>query len=78
LPASGKTTIATHLAKDLGLQYVGKDQYKIEMYEKYGFFSVEEKKNLNKKAEEIMYSRLYSLLQNGYNVVFDKFNYQNR
>lgn len=72
LPASGKTTIATHLAKDLGLQYVGKDQYKIEMYEKYGFSSVEEKKNLNKKTEEIMYSRLYSLLQNGYNVVFDK------
>ena len=72
LPASGKTTIATHLSKDLGLQYVGKDQYKIELYEKYGFSSAEEKKNLNVKSEEIMYSKLYALLQNGENVVFDK------
>ena len=72
LPASGKTTIATHLAKDLGLQYVGKDQYKIEMYEKYGFSSAKEKKILNEKSEEIMYSKLYALLQNGENVVFDK------
>lgn len=72
LPASGKTTIATHLAKDLGLQYVGKDQYKIELYEKYGFSSAKEKKNLNEKSEEIMYSKLYSLLQSGNNVVLDK------
>ena len=72
LPASGKTTIATHLAKDLGLQYVGKDQYKIEMYEKYGFSSAKEKKILNEKSEGRMYSKLYALLQNGENVVFDK------
>lgn len=72
LPASGKTTIATSLAKDLGFQYVGKDQYKIELYEKYGFSSFEEKENLNIISEEIMYARLYSLLKNCNNVIFDK------
>ena len=72
LPASGKTTIATHLAEILGWRYVGMDQYKIELYEKYGFSSAEEKKKLGKKSEELMYSELYALLQQGNNVVLDK------
>ena len=72
LPASGKTTIATRLAKDLGWIYVSKDKYKIELYEKYGFSSVQEKRNLNNKSEKIMYSNLCSLLKNGANVVLDK------
>lgn len=72
LPASGKTTIATHLVKDLSCQYIGKDQYKIELYDKYGFCSIEEKKILDAKSEEIMYSNLRSLLKQGKNVVLDK------
>ena len=33
LPASGKTTIAKRLANEFGLHYIGKDEYKIKMYE---------------------------------------------
>lgn len=72
LPASGKTTIAKRLANEFGLYYIGKDEYKIKMYEEYGFSSTEEKKALDDRSEELMYSDLHLLLKQANIVVFDK------
>ena len=72
LPASGKTTIAKRLANEFGLHYIGKDEYKIKMYEEYGFSSTEEKKALDDRSEELMYSDLCSLMGRENIVVFDK------
>ena len=71
LPASGKTTIAKRLANEFGLHYIGKDEYKIKMYEEYGFSSTEEKKALDDRSEEMMYSDLHSLMGRENIVVFD-------
>ena len=72
LPASGKTTISKRLAVEFGLHYIGKDEYKIKMYEEYGFSSAEEKKALDNRSEELMYSDLHLLLDQANIVVFDK------
>lgn len=72
LPASGKTTISKRLVDEFGVQYIGKDEYKIKMYEEYGFSSTEEKKALDNRSEELMYSDLHLLLDQANIVVFDK------
>lgn len=72
LPASGKTTIAKKLSSDLGWCYLGKDEFKIKYYEKYGFNNLQERKILDNKSEYDLYTELTTLLDQGENVIFDK------
>lgn len=72
LPASGKTTIAKKLSSDLGWCYLGKDEFKIKYYEKYGFNNLQERKILDNKSEYDLYTELTILLNQGENVIFDK------
>ena len=54
-PASGKSSIAEAVGKKLCIDVISKDEFKIELFEKYGFANHAEKKRLSIKGEQMMY-----------------------
>lgn len=65
IPASGKSTIAEYLAKELCLPCFSKDAFKEILFDTVGFRSREEKVALGVAAMELMYDAAERLMQRG-------------
>lgn len=63
IPASGKSTIAEYLAKELSLPCFSKDAFKEILFDTVGFRSREEKVALGIAAMEIMYDAAERLMR---------------
>ena len=71
-PGTGKTTLSKKLVKKYHYSFLSKDLFKEKLFEEYGFKSVEEKKELDKKAEEMFYENLKYNVENDIDTVVDK------
>lgn len=65
IPASGKSTIAEYLAKELSIPCFSKDAFKEILFDTVGFRSREEKVALGIAAMEIMYDAAERLMRRG-------------
>lgn len=63
MPASGKTTFAKYLSKELGIPMVSKDELKEKLYDTIGFHSRAEKVALGVGAMECMYYMAESMMR---------------
>ena len=72
VPGSGKTTISQMLSNTLSIPCLSKDDLKLELYEKFGFNSFEEKKKLDALAEEQLYAKIKESIVNGDDLIIDK------
>lgn len=72
IPCSGKTTIGKMLARHFDYKFLSKDMYKEELFLRYGFTSIEEKKKLDFMAEETLYHEIENNIARGENMVVDK------
>ena len=75
-PASGKSSIASVLSEELGIDMVSKDALKIELFEKYGFNSHEEKKKLSMRSEDRMYEVISAHIKDDKSLIVDN-NFKN-
>ena len=72
IPGSGKTTITRMLSEELGISRVSKDDIKCELYNRYGFASKEEKKNLDATAEKLLIESIIHFINLSEDVIVDK------
>ena len=70
-PASGKSSIADALSEKLKIDKISKDEFKIKLFERYGFQNHTEKKKLSLQGEEKMYHAIAEHLQNGKSLIVD-------
>jgi len=79
IPASGKSTMARMLGKELGLPVISKDDIKEKLFDDVGFRSREEKVNLGTAAMNIMYYTAEQLMQAGLPFILENnFEYASR
>lgn len=71
IPASGKSTMAAYLAKELGIPMFSKDAIKERLFDTLGFNSREEKVRLGVAAMEIMYDAARSCFSGGQSVILE-------
>ena len=71
LPATGKSTMAAYLSKQLGIPMFSKDAIKERLFDTLGFSSREEKVRLGVAAMEIMYDCAGACLACGQSVVLE-------
>lgn len=76
IPASGKSTIAEYLAKELCLPCFSKDAFKEILFDTVGFCSREEKVALGVAAMEIMYDTAERLMRRGLPFILEN-NFEN-
>ena len=76
IPASGKSTMAKYLSKELGIPMFSKDEIKERLFDALGFQSREEKVRLGVAAMEIMYDAARSCLSCGQSVILEN-NFEN-
>ena len=65
IPASGKSTAAAYLSRELSLPLLSKDSFKELLYDRLGFSSREEKVRLGLAAMDAMYYAAGQLMQAG-------------
>lgn len=70
-PASGKSSIATVIAQEFGMPYCSKDDFKISLYEKYGFNNHDEKKKLSILGEKLLIEHIQQSIIRNENIVVD-------
>lgn len=75
-PASGKSSIAEAVGKKLCIDVISKDEFKIELFEKYGFANHAEKKRLSIKGEQMMYDVIRNYVDNDLDLIVDN-NFKN-
>ena len=71
VPASGKSTMAASLSKELGIPVFSKDAIKERLFDTLGFNSREEKVRLGIAAMEIMYDAARACLSCGRSVILE-------
>lgn len=71
LPATGKSTMAAYLSKQLGIPMFSKDTIKERLYDTLGFSSREEKVRLGVAAMEILYDCARACLSCGQSVILE-------
>ena len=69
---SERFTISKRLSKDLNIFCLSKDDLKIELYEKFGFCSYEEKKQLDMLADEHIYDIILKYISTSQDLIVDK------
>ena len=72
IPGSGKTTISQKLSHDMGIACLSKDDIKLQLYEKFGFCSIEDKKKLNELAEAQLYTEIQNSIALNADLIVDK------
>lgn len=73
-PASGKSSIAATIAQEFNMPYYSKDDFKISLYEQYGFSNHGEKKKLSLLGEKKLMEQIQlSIIQNQDVVVDNNF-----
>lgn len=70
-PASGKSSIAESLGKKLCIDVISKDEFKVELFEKFGFTNHAEKRKLSIKGEQIMYETIEHYIEQNKNLIVD-------
>jgi adenylate kinase family enzyme len=75
-PASGKSSFAESLSKSLGIPWISKDAYKVELFEQYGFRTHEEKKKLSIRGEAMLIERVEQAVLRDENLIVDN-NFKN-
>lgn len=75
-PASGKSSVANALSEKLKMDKISKDEFKIKLFEQYGFQNHTEKKKLSLQGEEKMYHAIAEYLQNDRSLIVDN-NFKN-
>ena len=71
LPATGKSTMAAYLSKQLGIPMFSKDAIKERLFDTLGFSSREEKVKLGVAAMEILYDCARTCLSCGQSVILE-------
>lgn len=71
LPASGKSTFARLLTRELGVPVLSKDAIKESLFDTLGFQSRAEKVRLGEAAYRILLDQAESMLQNGLTVALE-------
>jgi adenylate kinase family enzyme len=71
-PGSGKTTMAKFLSQRLSIKVIDKDTIKLFLYDKYGFYSVDEKSKLEMLAEENFYGLIQQEVEQQNSFIIDK------
>ena len=71
LPATGKSTMAAYLSKQLGIPVFSKDAIKERLFDTLGFSSREEKVRLGVAAMEILYDCARTCLSCGQSVILE-------
>lgn len=71
LPASGKSTFAQLLTKELGIPVLSKDAIKESLFDALGFSSRAEKIRLGEAAYRILLDQAESMLKNGLTVALE-------
>ena len=74
--ATGKSSFTKKISQILNIIAISKDEFKIKLFEKYGFSSHEEKRILSKKAEDIMYKYIKYYININQNLIIDN-NFKN-
>lgn len=75
-PASGKSTIAQNVSKITGIPYFSKDEFKIELFEKYGFNNHDEKKKLSIQGENMLKNTISEHIDSDKDIIIDN-NFKN-
>lgn len=70
-PASGKSSIAKAVGKELGIDVISKDGFKIELFEKYGFTNHAEKKELSIMGEKMMHETIKKYVVQNKDLIVD-------
>lgn len=79
MPASGKSTMAAHLSRELGIPMFSKDAIKERLYDSVGFRSRAEKVQLGVAAMHILYDCARACLSCGQSVILENnFEYASR
>ena len=71
IPASGKSTMAAYLMRELGIPMLSKDEIKEKLFDTLGFSSREEKNRLGKAAAEMMFDFGARCLACGQSVILE-------
>lgn len=69
MSASGKTTLAKKIGKKHNLKVLSVDNYKVELYTKYGFINETEKNILNNAAKQIFIADMFKMARTGKNFI---------
>ena len=71
MPASGKSTLAAAVSKQLGLPVVAKDTLKEQLFDVLGFENYQQKRNLDHAANAVLISVAESMIKSGTPVILD-------
>lgn len=71
IAGSGKSTVANKINKEYGYPLLSMDNFKIELYEKYGFISELERKNLWNLAKETFCAEIISYMRKGQTIIIE-------
>lgn len=75
-PASGKSSIANQVGKELGIDVISKDEYKIRLFEEFGFNNHDEKKKLSILGEQQMIGEMSNHINKNMDIIVDN-NFKN-
>ena len=70
-PASGKSSLSSDIAKDLKIDCISKDLFKMHLFDKYGFKNHDEKKLLSIKGEAMMYRVIKFYISRNKDLIID-------
>ncbi len=70
-PATGKTTLARYLSRELGLPLLSKDSIKERLFDTLGGSGVEDSKRLGRAAIDVMFGLAEEWLKTGMSVVVE-------
>ena len=71
LPATGKTTFANALSKELKIVCLHKDTIKEALYESFGFSSLDDSKQLGTHSVTLLYKLAEEQLKNGVDLIME-------
>lgn len=71
IAASGKSTLANKINKKYKYPLLSMDDYKVDLYEKYGFISESERKRLWNLAKETFCADIISYMRKGQTIIIE-------
>lgn len=75
-PASGKSSLSKALSERTAIDFISKDNLKIGLFEQYGFTSHDQKKNLSRLGEKMLYDRIKDSILKQQDIIVDN-NFKN-
>lgn len=75
-PASGKSSLSKALSERTSIEFISKDDLKIQLFEQYGFTSHDQKKNLSRLGEKLLFERIKDAISKNRDIIVDN-NFKN-